>query len=59
MSSDPELKAAIVDLTLRYNRMRATVRRVYEIATMRGPINQAERLREITEYAGRALGRKL
>lgn len=57
MSSDPELKAAVVDLTLRYNRLRAALRKIYNTATARGPINLVARLTEIEEVSGRALGR--
>lgn len=57
MSSDPELKVAIADLVVRYNRMRAALRQVYKTATARGPINQSARLQEIEEVSGRALGR--
>lgn len=58
MSSDPELKAAVVELTLRYNRLRAALRKIYNTATARGPINLVARLTEIGEVAGTALGRR-
>lgn len=58
MSSDPELKVAIADLVVRYNRMRAALRQVYKTATARGPINLSARLQEIEEVSGRALGRR-
>lgn len=58
MSSDPELKEALADLLVRYNRLRTALRKVYSTATARGPINLVARLTEIEETSGRALGRK-
>lgn len=58
MSSDPELKVALANVMLRYNRLRAALRQVYKTATARGPINMSARLQEIEEVSGRALGRR-
>jgi hypothetical protein len=56
--SDPELKAALAALLVRYNRIRAALRVIYKIVNARGPINMAARMVEIDSIAGRALGRR-
>lgn len=58
MSSDPELKTAVVDLTLRYNRLRTALRKIYNTVTARGPINLVARLTDVEHISGTALGRR-
>jgi benzoyl-CoA reductase/2-hydroxyglutaryl-CoA dehydratase subunit BcrC/BadD/HgdB len=55
--SDPELKAKLIDLLKRYNKLRAALRQVYRVVHAPSPINLMARLADVERISGAALGR--
>lgn len=56
--SDAALKAKLIDLLRRYNKLRAAHKEIYRVVHARGPINLMARLADVERISGAALGRR-